>query len=304
MPPNPTSPEHEPSPPPAEQRVALVHVLTPEFQGLNPLDFADIKDEVVRRASPAALRESLVDTGERNTPPLRNKDESGKSVVSYESGEHGLRWVHLSLTPKEFGLFSRHVDMLARTAFNQILDRRDTKLQKETGNPAVKARTDDDIAAANRASVRQVRGKVPRMEAYLEAELVPRIDTVEKFIEMTKHRNLNRGTHDTVQAHFEHLRLYVFGDMLDAVGNQRKWTAQQAAKAEKILQRRLYIDGHPADRVRNFRAMLELAQEYYGHKRAFVLTRIAETNQYLAKNSGAVADAAQKDAERAREAAE
>lgn len=296
--------ETEPIPRTPEQRVALVHVLTPEFQALDPADFADIHDEVVERASPAALRASLIDSGDRRTPPLRNKDDSGKSVVSYESGEHGLRWVHLSLTPKEFGLFSRHVDMLARTAFNQTLDRRDAKVQKETGDPAAKARTDEDIAAANRASVRQVRGKVPRMQAYMDEELVPRIETVEKFIEMTKHRNLNRGSHETVQAHFEHLRKYVFGDMLDAVGNQRKWTARQAAKAERVLQRRLYIDGRPADRVQNFSAMLELAREYYGHKRAFVLTRIAETNQYLAKNSEAVQDAAEKDAERAREAAE
>lgn len=291
--------EYAPQP---EARVALVHVLTPEFHHLDPTDFADIDQEVVERASPQVLRESLLDTNDRpGKSPLSGKGNAGKSVVSYESGEQGLRWVRLSVTPIEYGLFSRHVDMLARSAFNGVLARRDKKIQEETSDPFAKARTDEDTAAANRAGIRQVRRKLPIMESYLADEILPRIEVVERFIEMTKHRNLNRGLHETVQAHFEHLRGYVFGDMLDAVGNQKQWTAALADRAERVLQRRLYIDGSPTERVHNFGAMLELAQEYYGHKRAFVLTRINETNQYLIKNPDAVADVEQKDLERALE---
>lgn len=293
--------EHDSSPPSGEPRVALVHVLTPEFHQLDPSDFADISDEVIHRASPQALRLSLLDTNDRESSPLRGRNNTGKSVVSYQSPEYGRAWVQLSVTPTEFGLFSRHVDMLARTAFNRTLAIRDKKLQEETGNPAAKARSDEDVAAANRASIRQVSGKLPKMQAYLDEEILPRVETVDKFIEMTTHRNLNRGTHETVQARFENLRLYVFGDMLDAVGNQRKWTADQAAKAERILQRRLYMDGSISERVVNFRSMLELAKEYYGHKRAFVLTRIAETNRYLGLNHEAALDVLQKDKERTSE---
>lgn len=285
----------------SERRVALVHVLTAEFQGLDPADFADPVQEIGELVKPAKLRESLLDTHTPGSLPLRNKGNEGKSVVSYESGEPGLRWVHISLTPREFGLFSRHVDMLARTAFNATLTSRDKKLQEESGNKAAKARTDEDIAAAKRSGVRQVRAKVPKMQAYLSEELLPRIEEVNRFIEMTRFRNLNRGAPDTVQAHFEHLRLFVFGDMLDAVSNHRNWTAAEAAQAERELQRRLYINGSPADRVANFRRMLELAQEYYGHKRAFVLTRVTETDRYLSTNRDAVEDAARIDEERARE---
>ena len=282
-----------------EPRVALVHVLAPEFHGLDPNDFADITDDLVGRASPAVLREALLDTDNTASSPLHGRDNKGKSVVSYRSGEQGLHVVWLSVTPTEYGLFSRHVDMLGRTAFNSTLASRDAKLRAETDNPAAKARTDEDVAAANRAAVRQVERKLPKMEAYLEEELESRIEVIQKFIEMTKHRNLSRGTYATVQARFEHLRQYVFGDMLDAVGNQKRWTEEHARRADQILQKRLYISGTKPDRVRNFMEMLELAEEYYGHKRAFVLTRIWETREYLRKNQDAVDDARQKDQERA-----
>ena len=286
--------------PPREPRVALVHVLTPEFHGLNPEDFADIDPEVVGRASAAEIRASLLDTTSKEDEHSRLQDPRNVagSVVGYRSPEG---WVRLALTPKEYGLFSRYVGMLARTAFNRTLDSRDKKLQEETGDPSAKARTDDDLAAANRASIRNVKGKLPKMEAYIATDILPRIETIDRFIEMTKNRNLNRGSHETVHAHFEHLRLYVFGDMLDAVGNQRRWTATQAEKAQRVLQRRLYIDGSTPDRVQNFHAMLEVAKEYYGHKYAFVLTRIAETQKYLRDNPTIVADIAAKDEERAKQ---
>lgn len=286
--------------PPREPRVALVHVLTPEFQGLTPADFADIDPAVVERASAAEIRASLLDTSTKKdeTSRLQDPRNVAGSVVGYRSPEG---WVRLALTPKEYGLFSRYVGMLARTAFNRTLDSRDKKLQEETGDPSAKARSDDDIAAANRASIRNIKGKLPKMENYLATDILPRIETIDRFIEMTKNRNLNRGSHETVRAHFEHLRLYVFGDMLDAVGNQRRWTAAQAEKGGRVLQRRLYVDGSTPERVQNFHELLQVARDYYGHKYAFILTRIAETQKYLRDNPTIVADIAAKDEERARD---
>lgn len=283
-----------------EPRVALVHVLTPEFHGLTPEDFADIDPAVVERASAAEIRASLLDTStkEDDHSRLQSPQSMSGSVVGYRSPEG---WSRLSLTPKEYGLFSRYVGMLARTAFNRTLDSRDKKLQEETGDPSARARTDEDLAAANRSSIRNIKGKLPKMEGYIVTDILPRIETIDRFIEMTKNRNLNRGSHDTVHAHFEHLRVYVFGDMLDAVGNQRGWTAKQSAQAERILQRKLYIEGSPAERIQNFKGMLDVAKEYYGHKYAFVLTRIAETHKYLRDNPVVVADVTAKDEERARE---
>ncbi len=285
-------------------RVALVHVLTPEFHGLDPVEFTDIPEVLVDKAGPDELRKFLLvtNTGQDNSSKT-NPNMPGKSTVSYQPADRNDAWVRLALTPVEYGLFSRHVSMLGRSAYNGVLAARDKKLRQETGDRAAKARHDDDIAAANRAAVRQVAGKAPAMESYLQDEILPRLEVTKKFLEMTKNRNLSRGTHQTVKDRFEHMRLYVFGDMLDAIGNNKQWSEDQAERAVRIIQKRLYIDGSPAQRVTNFRAMLELAHEYYGHKRAFVLTRVAETKKYLHDNQDAVYDAAAKDIERAREAA-
>lgn len=271
-------------------RVALVHILTPEFQGINPVDFDDIPPEVVAKASPEALRSSLLDT-----------KNDGRSVVSYQSPESGRKWIRMSVTPKEFGIFSRHVDMLANSAFNGVLATRDTKLQKETDNPAAKARTNKDIATARRGAVRQVMSKQLKMESYLETDILPRVEVISKFLEMSANSNLSRGTQDTVRERFEMLRLYVFGDMLDAIGNQKQWTAEQAERAVRILQKRLYLEPDSTKRVANFEGMLLLADEYYGRKRALVLGRITESRLYLRKNSDAVDDVLATDAVRREE---
>jgi hypothetical protein len=273
-----TSNEHE-------RRIALVHVLTPEFQKLDVEDFADLPEDQIRKATPEILRKSLIDI-----------PNEGASVLGYRTPEEG--WVNLSVTPKEFGLFSRHIPMLAKAAFNGVLHVRDKKLREETGDPSAKARSDDDIRAANRASVRQVMSKRIKMEAYLEQDMLPRVDIINKFSEMLKHTNLARGTEETVRKRFEELRLFVFGDMLDAIGNQRKWSPRQAEMAVRILQAKMYLDPLPRRRVNNFRGMVGLADEYYGHKRALVLGRIAESNKFIHSNPEVLAEIEALDRER------
>jgi len=141
--------------------------------------------------------------------------------------------------------------------------------------------------------------KKPQLQDYLQDKLLPRIQTVERFQEMTQHQNLNRGNKATVGEHFEYLRDFVFGDMLDAIGNQKNWDERQIDRAVSVLQKRLYISGTPNERVANFKGMLDLAKEYYGHKHAFVLTRIYDIDQYLEANQDAVRDVQDVDQERA-----
>ena len=284
-----TEPVADPSDTSRDQRIALVHILTPEFQNINPVDFDDILPEVVAKASPEELRRSLLDT-----------TNDGRSVVSYRSPESGRRWIRMSVTPKEFGIFSRHVEMLANSAFNGVLATRDRKLQEKSDNPAVLARTDDDIAIADRGALRQVMSKQLSMENYLETDILPRIKTISKFIEMSANSNLSRGTQETVRERFETLRIYVFGDMLDAIGNQKRWTAPLAERAVRILQKRLYLEPDLTKRVANFEGMLKLGEEYYGRKRALVLGRIAESQKYYRKHPKAVADMKAKDDERSK----
>lgn len=254
-----------------ELHPALIHVLTSEFQNIDPQEFADIPDSYVVHVHPDALSDSLL-----------KAPEDGHSSVSYRTAEGP--WSRIAVTPGEFGIFARHVPMLAKTAINGVLDIRDKKLQKETGNPNARARTDEDHDASKRAAMRQVMGKGVQMRDYLQGELQPRLQIIGQFAEMTEHKTLARGSYSSMKNRVERLRVEVFGDMLDAIGNQRGWDETQAKLAERTLQKRLYLDPNKPRRVDNFKKMLKLAEDYYGHKHALVLGRIAEVEKYVRKN--------------------
>ncbi len=295
------------SQPEAEPKAALVHVLRPGFHNLDESSFDDIAEAVLERASPRSLRAILIDDAGRSGRPVRRerqeRNRMGKSQVWYHSGEDG-RGVGLALTAQEYSLLVRSVPVLGSVAYYGVINARDARVQKETGDPDALARTDEDLATARRGAVRRVMGKIPYMEKYLEEEIGPRREMIDRFIEMTKNPNLIRGTNESVQERFEYLRTFVFGHMLDAVRNNKQWTEKQAERAERILQKKLYIAGSGADRVHNFRAMLKLAQEYYGHKWAFIMTRIQESNEYLRYNQQVVDEIIALDKQREEEKAQ
>ncbi len=276
---------------------ALVHILTPEFQDLNPQDFADIPEEVVARASADDLRPSLfwsyIRKGERKVSEV--------STFSYRTPDEG--YVSVALTPEEYDAASESVGKLAHRVFNKVLTQRDAALKKETGDDSARARSNEDIRTAMRGGMRAVMDQQASMERLLSEGILPKIELIEKFIEMTQGRNVNmaRGTRETVNRRFEELRTTVFDDMLDAAALQRGWTEDMATRAKRIIQKRLYISGTVRERVANFQDMLALAQDYYGYKRALMLTKIHEAVSYKRDNPEVLADIIATDEQRLRE---
>lgn len=276
---------------------ALVHILTPEFHGLEAVDFEEIPEDVVARASADQLRPSLfwqyVRKGERKTQEV--------SAYSYPTPDEG--YISVALTPREYDTASESVEKLAERVFNKVLTQRDAALKKETGDKTARARSDEDIRVARRGAVRSVMDQQTEMEELLGQEIVPKIQLIEKFMEMTEGRNPNlaRGTRKSVSGRFEELRTTVFDDMLDAVALQRGWSEDMTARAKAVIQKRLYISGEVRDRVANFREMLALANEYYGYKRALILTKIQDTKKYQRANPEVVADIIAVDEQRRRE---
>lgn len=289
---NPTNPERlfELEPPRSRHEqddpTALVHILTPEFQGLNPEEFADIPEEVAARASAQDLQPSLywkyVPKGRRQTQEV--------SAFSYQTPDEG--YVSVALTPEEYDTASESVDKLAQRVLNKVLTQRDVALRKESGDETARARSDEDMRVARRGGVRAVMDQQAAMKKLLETGIVPKVQLIERFIEMTEGRNVNlsRGTRKTVSKRFEELRTTIFDDMLDAVALQRGWTADMTARARHIIQKRMYVSGTVGERVSNFKDMLTLAQDYYGYKRALILTKIQEAKKYQRDNSDVVAD--------------
>ncbi len=284
-----------------EQRIALVHILTPEFHGLNPGDFDDIPDEVAARASAVDLQPSLM----WEYIKARDRDTAdAQRAIAYRTPNQGF--VSVALTPEEYNAMSTSIEQLANRAFYKVLVSRDRKLQEATNDPMARARSDEDIRVANRGSLRPILKSQADMQDLLDTKIVPKIQLIERFTEMTKGRNsnLSRGTRESVSQRFDSLRTTVFDDMLDVIGLQRNWSVDMTERAKRIIQKRLYINGTNAERVANFKDMLALANEYYGHKQALIRTRISEANAYVKKQPNVLADIEATDEERrhAREA--
>jgi hypothetical protein len=275
---------------------ALVHILTPEFHGLDQADFDDIPDEVVARATADELRPSLywqyVRKGERLKPEV--------SAFSYRTPEG--EYVSVALTPAEYDSASESADKLAQRVFNKVLTQRDEALKKETDDMSARARSDEDIRVAKRGSVRAVMDQQAGMEALLQNGVLPKIDLIEKFIEMTRGNNPNlaRGSRQAVSKRFDELRTAVFDDMLDAIALQRGWNGVMTERAKRIIQKRLYMSGHVRERIANFTEMLALAHDYYGYKRALLLTKIEDAKRYQRAHPDVVADIMAIDEERRR----
>ncbi len=273
---------------------ALVHILTPEFHGLDKADFADIPDVVVAKASAAELRPSLywryVRKDKRTAPEA--------SAFSYPTPDEGI--VSVALTPAEYSTASESIEKLAQRVYNRVLDRRDSKLREESGDESARARSEEDIRAAERGSVRAVMDHQANMEQLLGESIMPKIELIEKFIEMTEGHNANlaRGTRESVSRRFDELRTTVFDDMLDAIALQRKWSEDMTVRAKRIIQKRLYISGKTREKVTNFKEMLDLAHDYYGYKMALLLTKIEDARKYQRAHADVVADIMTVDEER------
>lgn len=279
-------PEADPSLIEAKKPTALVHILTPEFHGLDPADFANIPDDVLARATADELQPSLYWIYK----PKSERERPDTPSFSYFSAYGEI--ISVALTPEEYNSAVESIDKLAERSLSRVLTQRDNALRLETGDKNARARGVEDMRVARRGAMRAVIDSQVTMQTLLDESILPKIDLIERFIEMTeaKNPNLARGSRQAVSQRFEELRTTVFDDMLDAIGIKRNWSPELAEKAKRVIQKRLYMSGSPKERVANFRAMVALAHEYYGHKRALLLTKIEDARRYQRRNPEVVQD--------------
>lgn len=248
-----TLPGYEPHP-------ALVHVLTPGYMNIDPVEFEPVSPVMFALAAPEHLRKSLID--------VRPSTRSNTSVDYMPAGEH--RPMRIAVTAKEYNLFARHIPALAQTAVTKTLEKFEA-----TGAKIV---TTEAHNAAARAGVHAVEGKHKSMVSYLDKQLKPRIHLLEQFVEMTEHPTLARGNVLTMRDRVRELHREIFGDMLLVINHQRGWKPEEAQRASLSVDKRLFAG---PNQVENFTGMVNLANEYYGHKRALVMGRLAEARTYL-----------------------
>lgn len=241
-----------------QPRLALVHMLTPDFAGVNPEEFADVTFEDMVESSPMKLRASLIDV-----------PRNGTSAVGYWSSEE-RREVWLGLTPAEFRLLARHPAKLGQTAMNATKNAYSEREQ----------RTDEVRAKAKRSAIHAVESRQSRMTEYA-AVVAERLRLIDKFVEMDQYPNLVRAEITTTRERFQMLRQNVIENIISAAANQEDWAEAHSARIEKAVVRQLYIEPNLQRRYRNFNAILDLGRDYNRHKLRLIQARHNEVEHYI-----------------------
>lgn len=245
-----------------ETHPALVHVLTPEFLGLDQAEFTDVTSEMTELATAGYFCQSLIDV-----------DRHGPASAFYQpAGKREGLW--LALTPEEFKMIPHSIAMIGKTAYSGTLAARSER-----------ASFGADKSSAERSRLHAAKAKLQRLEPYLENAIEHRLELTGKFKEMAKYPNLARGDQIGVRMRFNGLRSFVIGDMFRAIRVQKGWDAPQAELAAKSVVKRLALDGTAGQRALALNEVLDLAEEYYGHKRALFKTKIWETKKYIRDNT-------------------
>jgi hypothetical protein len=263
MPPRSQQPEKgQPTLPGLEPSPSLGHLLTPEAAGIDSVDYADITEEMLLNADPTLLRQSLIGV-----------NRGGRSVVWYKPNPRGS-YVNLAVNPEDYNHIARNIPALSRAVVNRTLERYPSEVQFDR----------DKQAAAERSGLHAVEVKLPFIKSRLN-ELVHQRELLDIVQEMTKPTSLNLGRGYVARSRFHELMGDVIANMVNAVGNHRKYDTEAMIRMRKSLEARLYLAPERVGQRQEYMGQLvDVANEYYGHLVIMYATRRYEAEKFLRDN--------------------
>ena len=255
----------QPTLPGLEPRPTLAHILAPEAAGLNPADYTDITPEMLAAAEPELLMESLI-----------NVDRDGRSVVWYQPNPRGS-YVNLAVNPEDYNHVARNIPALSRAVINKTLE----------GYPEDVRFERDKQASAERSGLHAVEGKLPHIKSRLDV-LMHQRELLEVVHEMTEPESLNMRRSYVARSQFTELMDSVIGNMVNAIGNQRKYDSETMSLMRKSMEARLYLSPEKVSERQDYmRRLTEVAITYYGHLVIMYATRRYEAEKFLRDNAAA-----------------
>lgn len=247
-----------------DRRNALARALNPNYLGMNVGDYADITPTMLELASADNLRTSLIDV----------KPVAHSHTVALREGSS--TWHYIAVTPMEFGLMSGSIQVLGQRAVSAS--------EKKRRQPH--GLSDVDKAAADRAGVHAVESRSSVMQKYLDNTLIGQAKHLSDLQKAGRDPGLAvlKGKEGRMREELAYFRTFIVGDMLAAIGSQRHWTASQEKLALQSIERRLFIERGGSRHIDNFRAMVDLAQEWNGYRQAVIKSRLWESKRYVEAN--------------------
>ena len=255
--------------PTMEPHPGIVHVLTPEYLGIEPSVYEDITDQMIALVSPQRLRQSLFNV---------STDKEGS--VSFQPIGSDTP-VTFAVTPTSYNLLARSPVAMKKHGYSRTESARKKKRDDavalgELATFGLKPdMTNEDKAAAKRAGAHFNERMEEAMREHLATAIEPRIELIKKFKEASQHPNLSRiGGRGEMREHFSDLSRNVIGDLLSAVSTQSEWTGEQEDLAMRSVVKGLVISGRPGLRAARLRSMLGLTEEWFNYNRIIFVERI------------------------------
>lgn len=236
-------------PPPAvdlgRTRNSLSRVLTPEYMGLNPMDFTDVTEPMIRYSAPAELGQHLVDVPFDIT-------KSPRAVTFFDPRLRRLR--NVAVTPQEAKILPRFMN-----AFKENVE---LSTDAAIVNPFP---TDADLARVERSSGHAQEAKLPKVKG-LEQALSEQRNLLEKFVVASKGRNNGLslfGSEAAMRERIAFIQAVVIANVIRAYGAQRRLNEEQMKMLDKAITVRLFLG---PNRTQNFHEMMLFLADYTGQK--------------------------------------
>ena len=238
-------------------RVSLFRALDARFWGKDPSEYADITDDMRRAANPRVLLHDLIYAPNDST-----------CAVSYVP-QGSRQPINVALTPLEYKLIPRSVESFSRSVRNGVL--------------ASRPYGESHVRAANRGVLHAHLGKAAAVGTYIDETLVPWNNLLDKLITNADNPRFSHfGTENNFREQFEIFRTNILGNMLDALGTQREWTAEQRMMAFRTIEAVLFIDNdRKMDRVEHFKLLVKSMRRYEHHKVMLFRDRFEKSNEIV-----------------------
>lgn len=224
---------------------AMSTVTRPEMWGLTVDKYGDITNRMVERANPLEFATDLY--GQKGF-------NAKKYVADYEQDDGSRKSV--ALTADEFKIFPRsmNLDNPASTITSGVEAGKYSLASREKRDEKVQEATDD-------AFIRMY-AKMSDRSQILASEIV----LLNRLQEASTHYWRQRGHTDRLRIEIAQVRDLIIPRMMEVVGKQRGWNADQQALATRSLEYRLFFTMPDKARMAEWRNVMTVLKTWDEHK--------------------------------------
>lgn len=247
----------------AEGQNVFSTAATPGYWSLEIEEYSDITGAMIEAAAARKLRPALIDV------------EPGDSrlIAGYQP-PNGLPWRRIPLYPFEYRVLARTTDP-GRYGEVVVAASLSGKRALQTDVDAQQTRIEADRLDA-------IGKKKLAISGYLKDGLEPTHGKLVRILEAAEHPGLRRRKEIDARVAIGDVLFYILPQVVQVIGRQRQWTAEQHVMARKAIEARLFFTREDNQHLQNWVDLLKLLRDYNQEKINLFRDREEQFGGYLA----------------------